>query len=119
MANNAYTDLIGIIRKQGAALNPREIEFGEIISTNPLQITIGGAVITRDIQISPSMANNFEIHAPPEITGFPDDIVSLHSWCVSLRSALLDHFSRQALACGDRVALQRVAEKNIVLAKLT
>lgn len=48
MAGNPYSKLLQIMREEGKAYNPPATGLGEIVNTNPLNISYGGLVLDKD-----------------------------------------------------------------------
>lgn len=47
--NNPYVAMLKVVRKEGAAWNPTDLELGEVTTSAPLAILVGGATLKQDI----------------------------------------------------------------------
>lgn len=45
---NPYSELLNLMREQGAKYNPPTIEIGEVISPNPVKIKLGDLQLDKD-----------------------------------------------------------------------
>lgn len=47
--NNPYAELLRLIRTEGSADNPPDMELGTIKALNPFAVVLGGVAVARDI----------------------------------------------------------------------
>lgn len=66
---NPYSSLIKIIREQGSKFNPPSIQIGNIVSVNPLTVTIGELQLTENnLLIADYLLDNTVEMAIPQVS---------------------------------------------------
>lgn len=117
--NNPYVELIEQMKQHGSAYNPPSILLGEVISDNPLIVTIGDLQINKEnIYISDLLLSNYKRKIKIPITTATGIAGEHNISSIGINNAEIDFID--SLKSGDTVCIMPMEDRQtyIILCKV-